>query len=170
VRALARPLAVCLALLCAGNAAQAKWGVQVGQWETQQGTPCAAAVNIIDSDNSRPFVLGISGGTLVVASPVAEVAKASVLAVDSNTTASFACAKPTRCEADAGTSSLMQRLMTGGTAARLELTLANGQTSGPYEIPLDGLKAALEGCGVTEPPIDRRLLNPEPQVAPAPLH
>jgi hypothetical protein len=158
---------MCVALIAfSGAASAAKWGVQVGQWETQPGSPCAAAVNVIDSDNSRPFILGLSGGTLVVASVTAKVRDATVLVLGSNTSAKFACAKPTRCEANAGTSSLMQRLMFGSDAVRLELTLEDGNTSGPYEIPLDGFKTALAGCGVTDPPINPRMLNPEPQVAP----
>src|SRR5262245_35647899 len=113
MRALTRCVAIGAALLAGGGAAIAKWGVQVGQWETQQGTPCAAAINIIDSDSSRPFILGLSGGTLVVVSAVADVREARVLVLDANTSARLACAQPRRCEADAATSSLMQRLMRG---------------------------------------------------------
>ena len=170
MRALASSIAMCVALLATGGAAEGGWGVQIGQWEAQHGKPCAAAINIIDTDNSKPYVFGFNGGTLAVASPVAKMRSASVQ-VD-HTTATFKCARASRCEAEDGTSSLLKLLMPDRKIARLELVLSDGAKAGPFDIPLEGLAAALKECEATDPAppakIDPRYLNPEPEVAPAP--
>src|SRR5688572_14142699 len=131
--------AIFLALLLGAAPAVAqdgRIGVKFSKWQAEKSDVCTAAINVIDVDNFRNYIFGLSGHTLAVTSPVPDMVSGT-LRVDGGAEVPLYCVRST-CSADDRVQRRLVRELRRGWTVRLDIRLSSGVKAGPFEIPLAG--------------------------------
>lgn len=157
---------IALALLaCPTGAVNAGAYVTYNDWEVRNEQGCTAATQIIDADNYSAYVFGFTPDSLAVTSRGGPISSAS-LQVDDGVKIQLKCVQAV-CLVPAHEREFFVEELRHGKVAKLELTSLDGTRI--YPVPLGNLDVALKAfCPPGPAHVDRRYLNPEPQVAPDP--
>lgn len=152
-------------LACPAGAVNGGGYVRYNDWEVRNEQGCTAATQIIDAENYSAYVFGFSPDGLAVTSRAGPISSAS-LQVDDGAKIQLKCLQ-TICLVPAHEREFFVGELRRGKVAKLELTSLDKTRL--YPVPLGNLSVALKAfCPPGPAHVDRRYLNPEPQVAPDP--